>query len=84
MTYGECENAWVSGPEDLLPMGIAEGCTLVRDVPKDAALTHADVKIPEGRLVDGSAPSRPRPSRSRRNRPRKARSGLFGAPQIVR
>jgi predicted homoserine dehydrogenase-like protein len=52
MTYGECENAWVSGPEDLLPMGIAEGCTLVRDVAKDAALTHADVKIPEGRLVD--------------------------------
>jgi hypothetical protein len=35
MTYGECENVWVSGPEDLLPMGVAEGCRLVRDVPKD-------------------------------------------------
>lgn len=52
MTYGECENVWVSGPERLLPMGIAEGCTLVRDVPKDRAVTYDDVKIPEGRLID--------------------------------
>jgi predicted homoserine dehydrogenase-like protein len=52
MTYGECENAWVTGPEGLLPMGIAEGCKLVRDVPKDQALTYADVEIPEGRLID--------------------------------
>ena len=52
MTYGECENAWVSGPENLLPMGIAEGCVLTRDVPKDQALTYGDVKIPDGRLID--------------------------------
>jgi predicted homoserine dehydrogenase-like protein len=52
MTYGECENAWVSEAEGLLPMGIAEGCVLVRDVPKDAALRLSDVRIPEGRLVD--------------------------------
>jgi predicted homoserine dehydrogenase-like protein len=52
MTYGECENAWVTGPQRLLPMGIAEGCTLIRDVPKDAALSYDDVQIPEGRLID--------------------------------
>jgi predicted homoserine dehydrogenase-like protein len=33
-------------------MGLAEGCTLVRDVPRDAVLTFADVELPEGRLVD--------------------------------
>ena len=52
MTYGECENAWVCAAEDLLPMGIAEGCKLVRDVAKDQALTYGDVEIPEGRLID--------------------------------
>lgn len=52
MTYGECENVWVSDPEGLLPMGIAEGCVLVRDVPKDAAIKLSDVTLPEGRLID--------------------------------
>jgi predicted homoserine dehydrogenase-like protein len=52
MTYGECENAGVFSAEDLLPMGVAEGCTLKRDVPRDQALTYADVELPEGRLVD--------------------------------
>ncbi|MEM9843187.1 MAG: SAF domain-containing protein, partial [Pseudomonadota bacterium] len=52
MTYGECENVWVSEPEGLLPMGIAEGCVLLRDVPKDAAIKLSDVSIPEGRLID--------------------------------
>jgi predicted homoserine dehydrogenase-like protein len=51
-TYGECENAWVSDPEGLLPIGIAEGCTLIRDVPKDEVVKLSDVRIPEGRLVD--------------------------------
>jgi predicted homoserine dehydrogenase-like protein len=36
----------------LLPIGLAEGCTLIRDVPKDSALTYADVRLPEGRLSD--------------------------------
>lgn len=52
MTYGECENAWTCAAEDLLPMGLAEGCTLIRDVPKDQALRYGDVTIPEGRLID--------------------------------
>lgn len=52
MTYGLCENADVQAAENLLPIGIAEGCRLKRDVPKDQVLTYDDVVLPEGRLVD--------------------------------
>jgi predicted homoserine dehydrogenase-like protein len=52
MTYGLAENADVVAAEDLLPMGLAEGCRLVRDVPQDQVLTYADVEVPEGRLCD--------------------------------
>lgn len=52
MTYGLAENADVLAEEDLLPMGIAEGCRLARDVQKDQVLTYADVRLPEGRLCD--------------------------------
>ncbi|MFY7794785.1 MAG: NAD(P)H-dependent oxidoreductase [Chitinophagaceae bacterium] len=51
-TYGECETYDRTVTDRLLPIGLAEGCTLVRDVPKDAALTYADVRLPEGRLCD--------------------------------
>jgi predicted homoserine dehydrogenase-like protein len=51
-TYGVCERADVTAAAALLPMGVAEGCVLVRDVPKDQVLTYADVRLPEGRLVD--------------------------------
>jgi predicted homoserine dehydrogenase-like protein len=52
MTYGVCENAEVVHKEGLLPMGLAEGCRVVRDVPQDTTLTYDDVAVPEGRLVD--------------------------------
>jgi predicted homoserine dehydrogenase-like protein len=52
MTYGEAENADVTRAERLLPMGVAEGCTMRHDVPKDKTLTYDDVILPEGRLVD--------------------------------
>jgi predicted homoserine dehydrogenase-like protein len=52
MTYGLCENADVVAAERLLPMGVAEGCVLTRDVPKDQVLTYDDVDVPDGRLVD--------------------------------
>jgi predicted homoserine dehydrogenase-like protein len=52
MTYGQCEAYGIARTEDLLPMGLAEGCRLRRDVPKDAVLTRADVELPMGRLVD--------------------------------
>jgi predicted homoserine dehydrogenase-like protein len=51
-TYGVAESSPVTRAERLLPMGVAEGCTLVRDVAKDAVLTYDDVTLPPGRLVD--------------------------------
>lgn len=51
-TYGVAESSPVTRSERLLPMGVAEGCTLVRDVAKDAVLTYDDVTLPPGRLVD--------------------------------
>jgi predicted homoserine dehydrogenase-like protein len=50
--YGEAEKAYIAREEQLLPIGVAEGCTLIRDVPKDATLTYRDVALPPGRLVD--------------------------------
>ncbi len=52
MTYGQCENADVVFKEQLLPMGLAQGCTLLNDIPKDQALLMSDVLIPEHRLSD--------------------------------
>jgi predicted homoserine dehydrogenase-like protein len=50
--YGQCENADVAVGSHLLPMGLAEGCRLRRDLPSDAVLTYADVELPEGRVSD--------------------------------
>lgn len=52
MTYGQCENAAVVRSEALLPMGLAAGCRLKQDVPKDRVLTYSDVELPPGRLCD--------------------------------
>lgn len=52
MTYGLCENADAARAERLLPIGLAEGCRLKRDIPKDQVLTYEDVVLPEGRLCD--------------------------------
>ncbi|HZB36133.1 MAG TPA: Gfo/Idh/MocA family oxidoreductase [Gaiellaceae bacterium] len=52
LTYGLAENADVATAEQLLPMGLAEGCRLRRDVARDAVLTYDDVEIPDGRLID--------------------------------
>lgn len=52
MTYGICENTEIVEVEQLLPLGVAEGCTLKKDVKKDSVLTYKDVQVPEGRLVD--------------------------------
>jgi len=51
-TYGLCENADVTRRDRLLPIGVAEGCTLRRDVAMDEVLTYDDVALPAGRLVD--------------------------------
>ena len=70
LTYGEAENSDVTRRENLLPIGLAEGCRLVRPVGKDHTLTFDDVEVPEGRLIDalwdeqnehfGLTPSEPR------------------------
>lgn len=50
-TYGQCENADVARRENLLPVGLAEGCVLKRDVPRDHVLTFDDVELPADNLV---------------------------------
>jgi len=50
--YGEAETAAVTARDGLLPIGVAVGARLVRPVARDAALSYADVALPEGRLVD--------------------------------
>lgn len=52
MTYGQCENADVTREGELLPMGLAAGCRLIRDIPKDQVLTYKDVELPDNRLCD--------------------------------
>ncbi|HEV2150152.1 MAG TPA: Gfo/Idh/MocA family oxidoreductase [Longimicrobiaceae bacterium] len=51
-TYGLAENSDTTALERLLPIGLAEGCRLLRDLPRDAVLTYDDVELPEGRLSD--------------------------------
>ena len=50
-TYGQCENAGIAHAEKLLPIGLAEGAILKRDVPRDHAITFNDVEFAEDNLV---------------------------------
>lgn len=50
-TYGQCENANVARQENLLPIGLAEGARIKRDLPRDYVLTFDDVEFPEDNLV---------------------------------
>jgi predicted homoserine dehydrogenase-like protein len=50
--YGAIDNAEVGQAGDLLPMGLSHGCRMVRDVPRDQAISYADVELPAGRLAD--------------------------------
>jgi predicted homoserine dehydrogenase-like protein len=50
--YGVIDNASVVRRENLLPMGLSEGCTMARDVSKDAPISYDDVEVPSGRLAD--------------------------------
>jgi predicted homoserine dehydrogenase-like protein len=52
MTYGQCENADVVREQKLLPIGLAEGCRVKRDIARDEVLAYDDVELPEGRLCD--------------------------------
>lgn len=50
--YGVAENIDVIRKEGLLPIGVALGCTVKRDLPKDQPLTFDDVLVPADRLLD--------------------------------
>jgi predicted homoserine dehydrogenase-like protein len=50
--YGMIENSNTCKTENLLLMGLSEGCRLKRDIPKDQAITNEDVEFPEVRLID--------------------------------
>ncbi len=52
MTYGLCENYDTARNENLLPIGVANGCRLKKDIPKDQVITYDDVELPRGRLCD--------------------------------
>lgn len=51
-TYGQAENYPIMIANEDLPMGMAEGCRLVRDVSKDRPITFKDVQVPPGRRID--------------------------------
>jgi predicted homoserine dehydrogenase-like protein len=50
--YGVIDNAATTTAENLLPMGLSDGCRLVRDVGADQPITYADVQLPPNRLAD--------------------------------
>lgn len=52
MSYGQAENSDVVRSQGLLPVGLAEGCRLNKNISKDKVLTFHDVELPKGRLCD--------------------------------
>ena len=57
--YGMIENSDITRRENFLPMGLAEGCRLKRDVAKDEVITYRDVELPKDRLCDRRDPVYP-------------------------
>jgi len=51
-SYGVVENSDIFNDEELLPMGLSEGCRLIRDIQKDEPIKYTDVELPEGRFCD--------------------------------
>ncbi len=52
LTYGEIENADVCLKDNLLPIGLADGCIAIQDIVIDTAITYGMVDLPKGRLSD--------------------------------
>lgn len=50
--YGTIENSDVCQTNNLLPMGLSQGCRVKHDIRRDQALAYTDVILPEDRLVD--------------------------------
>ena len=50
--YGLIDNADAAVAAEALPIGVSEGCRLLRDIRKDDVVSYRDVELPPGRLVD--------------------------------
>lgn len=50
--YGTLDNYDVACRQNLLPMGLSEGCRLKHDVIRDHPISFADVEVQQGRMVD--------------------------------
>ena len=50
--YGQCERADLTYQQQLLPIGLSEGCKLKHPVSKDAVITYEDIDLPQERLCD--------------------------------
>ena len=50
--YGMIDNIEVSRQRNLLPMGLSDGCQLIRNIQKDQEITYADVNLPKERFSD--------------------------------
>ncbi len=50
--YGVIENYEVIRRENLLPMGLSDGCRLKKNIKMDEVLTNDDVEFPKNRLCD--------------------------------
>ncbi len=51
-SYGVIDNSDTVKSENLLLMGLSEGCRLKNTIKKDQPITNADVEFPAGRLID--------------------------------
>ncbi len=50
--YGMLENSGICRRENLLPMGLSEGCCLKTNIAMDQAISYGEVELPAGRLCD--------------------------------
>ena len=50
--YGECENYQTARADHLLPIGLAEGAVVTRDLPKDAYVRLDDVTVAKDKTIE--------------------------------
>ena len=50
--YGLIENTAAARAMSALPIGLSEGCRLLRDVAKDSVVSFDAVELPAGRMID--------------------------------
>jgi predicted homoserine dehydrogenase-like protein len=50
--YGVIDQTDVCHNENVLPMGLSDGCRLTTNIPQDQPITYDDVDVPQGRLCD--------------------------------